>query len=91
MSQKKKQVILNGHQLMELKWFCQNVVGTRQEFYDLLDKFVAYKAKVDRLHDFSKSVSKFLKEVGEDGDIKSLFDNCIVRTTGESRNIVDKE
>ena len=91
MSQKKKQVILNGHQLMELKWFCQNVVGTRQEFYDLLDKFVAYKTKIDRLDDFAKTVKKFLKQVGEDDDIKSLFDNCIVRTSGENHKMVDKE
>lgn len=67
---KKKEVVLNSHQLHELKWFCKNVTGTRLEFYDALDEMMAFKSKLDRLFRTCELVEKFLKDMGEDHNIE---------------------
>lgn len=41
--------VLTYEQARELKWFSRNILGTRQEFYAVLDKVEKYKAKIDRL------------------------------------------
>ena len=46
---KNKDKILTYEQAKELKFFCKSVVGTRQEFYKLLDEMNAFKIKLDRL------------------------------------------
>jgi hypothetical protein len=73
----KKQVILTGHQLKELQFFCKNVTGVRQEYYEMLDEFLRFKPKIDELMKTAKMISKYLKELGEDHDIspfKNWFD-----------------
>lgn len=49
-------------QIKELEWFCKNCTGTRQEYYKLLDQFIAFKSKLDRLNETSKLVLKYMKK-----------------------------
>lgn len=69
----KPKVVLTKEQVRELKFFCESVVGTRGDYYKLLDQFLAYKARIDRLNQFVKNVKKFLKDLGEDPEIHPLF------------------
>lgn len=87
----KKQVVLKADQVRELKWFCQNVVGTRQEFYALFDKVLDFKQKIDRLNVTCKNVEKFLKEIGEDSEIKPFESPFEDKTHNEAMQISQEE
>lgn len=64
---KPKDKILTYEQARELRWFCKNCTGTRQEFYDLLDQFTSLKAKLDRLEKTCKLIEEFFdKNITED-------------------------
>lgn len=80
----KKQVVLKADQVRELKWFCQNVVGTRTDFYALLDQVLAFKQQIDRLNVTCKIIEKFLKELGEDSEIKPFESPFVDKTPNET-------
>lgn len=54
--------ILTYQQARELKWFCGNVTGLRQEYYPLLDRWNAFDARILRLENTCKLIEKFLSE-----------------------------
>lgn len=59
---KKDKMVLTYPQAKELKFFCRGVVGTRQEFYKLLDEMLEFKKKLDRLHTTCELIEKYLGE-----------------------------
>lgn len=59
---KKADMVLTYPQAKELKFFCQSVIGTRQEFYTLLDKMLSFKQKIDRMHTTCELIEKYLGE-----------------------------
>ncbi len=54
------QKTLSYDQARELKWFCQNVMGTRQEFYAVMDQANAFDARLQRLEKTCAAIEKFL-------------------------------
>lgn len=64
MKKKRKELILNHSQILELRWFSRNCTGTRQEYYRLLDEFLAFKNKLDRLEQTAKMIEKYFKKHG---------------------------
>lgn len=54
--------VLTSAQARELKWFCNNVVGTRQEYYKVLDMAEEYKRKFDRLNETAESILRWCKK-----------------------------
>lgn len=63
--------ILTYEQARELKWFCNNVVGTRKEFYEALELVNKYKDKIDRLGAQADEILKWceknnIKMMGEE-------------------------
>lgn len=49
-------------QAKELQWFCQNVIGTREEYYSVMEKAEAFDKKLKRLEETCKAIEKFLGE-----------------------------
>ncbi len=62
MSIKTQDKVLTYEQARELKWFCKNIVGTKQEFYALFDKVEIYKEKIDRLLKEADQILKYCKD-----------------------------
>lgn len=61
-----KPKILTHAQALELKWFCQNVNGVRQDFYRLNMKVSDFDARVARLEKSCALIEKYLGEpIGE--------------------------
>jgi hypothetical protein len=72
MSKKNNQVTkfeLTGAQLYELKFFCRNVVGCRQDFYSVKEKADAYDERLKRLEKTCNALEKFFGE-----KLTSLYD-----------------
>lgn len=61
---KSEEKILTYAQARELKWFCQNITGTKLEFYKLLEEVEKYKAKIDRLQNTADMILEYCKEKG---------------------------
>lgn len=61
---KAKDKILNYEQAKELKWFCKNILGTRQEFYSFIDEFKNYKLKIDRLSKQAEAIINYCETNG---------------------------
>lgn len=59
---KPKDKILTYEQARELKWFCRNVVGTRQEFYALMERMEGFREKLDRMHETCELIQEHLGE-----------------------------
>lgn len=51
--------ILTYGQAKELKWFSKNCVGLRTEYYELMDKFLAFQHELDRLNSTCELIEKF--------------------------------
>lgn len=66
---KKEEKVLTYEQARELKFFCRNVIGTRQEYYAVMD--VANKFD-DRLLRLEKTCALIEEYFGE--KLTSLFD-----------------
>lgn len=62
---------LSYEQAKELKWFCRNVVGTRGDFYDVVDKTNAFDERLTRLEKTCDLIEKYLGENIE--GFESLF------------------
>ncbi len=57
---KPQEKILTYEQARELKWFCENVTGTRQEFYDeVFGTVEAFRLKLDRLQKTADQILKW--------------------------------
>jgi hypothetical protein len=67
--------VLTYAQAKELKWFSKNCVGLRTEYYELMDKFLAFQHKLDRLNSTCELIEKFfgdqLKDEPENETISS--------------------
>lgn len=59
---KKENKILTYEQAKELKFFCQSVVGTRQEYYKVLGEVDLFKHKLNRLEKTCELIEKYLGE-----------------------------
>lgn len=59
MELEKSEKILTYEQAKELRFFCRNVTGTRQEFYELLDKMNKFKDKLDHLDKTCKTIEEY--------------------------------
>lgn len=59
---KKDKMILTYEQARDLKWFCQNVAGTRQEFYSVMEKTNSFDDRLARLEKTCETIEKFFGE-----------------------------
>ncbi len=59
---KKNDKILSYEQARELKWFTKNCTGLRQEFYQLMDQFLAFQSKLDRLNNTCELIDTYFKD-----------------------------
>ena len=58
---------LTGQQLYELKWFCNNVVGVRKDFYSVKGSVDKFDERLTRLEKTCAAIDKFLKDRGDEG------------------------
>lgn len=56
---KPQEKILTYAQAKELKWFCKNCTGTRQEFSALMEQIEEFKIKLDRLEKTAKLIEAY--------------------------------
>jgi len=59
---KPKDKILTYEQARDLKWFCQNVMGVREDMYGTIDKVNAFDDRIKRLEKTCEIIEKFLGE-----------------------------
>ena len=59
---KDKSKTLSYAQAEELKWFCQNVIGLRKEYYAALEKIAGLGTKLGRLERTVDLIETFLME-----------------------------
>jgi hypothetical protein len=62
MSVKPKDKILTYEQARDLKWFCQNVVGVRQDMYSAIESVKSFDERIARLEKTCDLIEKFLGE-----------------------------
>lgn len=55
-------LVLTPREAYELKWFCQNVVGVRGDFYEILDKVNTFNQRLIRLEGTCKLIEKHFGE-----------------------------
>lgn len=53
---------LTPEQARELKWFCKNILGTRDDFYKAYETIQAYKNKIDRLASQADDILEYCKK-----------------------------
>lgn len=58
---KKEHMVLTYSQARDLKWFCQNVAGTRLEFYEVFDAANRFNDRLARLEKTCELIEKFLE------------------------------
>lgn len=59
---KKDKMILTYEQARELKWFCQNVLGTRQDFYAVMEKTNSFDSRLERLEKTCRLIERYFGE-----------------------------
>ena len=59
---KKEQMILTYEQAKELKFFCRSVVGTRQEFYKVMETVTAFDKKISKLEKTVRLIEDYFGE-----------------------------
>ncbi len=59
---KKSAKTLTYDQAQELKWFCRNVMGVRQDMYDTIDTINSFESRIMRLEKTCELIEKFLGE-----------------------------
>jgi hypothetical protein len=59
---KREDKILTYEQAKELKWFCQYVLGTRQDYYSVMDKANSFDLRLQRLEKTCKLIEEFFGE-----------------------------
>jgi hypothetical protein len=59
---KKDQMQLTYDQARDLKWFCKNVVGVRQDFYEVSEKANSFDDRLKRLEKTCHLIEKYLGE-----------------------------
>lgn len=69
---KAKSIEVTGRQLYELKWFCQNVVGVRQDMYSTIDKVNNFDARIKRLEETATNIERWLEKVEVPQDLLDL-------------------
>jgi hypothetical protein len=60
--ERKMKTELTGKQAYELKWFCRNVVGTRQEYYEVMEKALAFDKRLERLEKTCELIEQYFGE-----------------------------
>ena len=53
---------LTPEQARELKWFCKNILGTRDDYYKLYETISKYKDKIDRLANQADVILDYCKK-----------------------------
>lgn len=53
---------LTYEQAKELKWFCRNVMGVREDFYQVMGATKAFDGRIKRLEKTCETIEKFLGE-----------------------------
>jgi hypothetical protein len=56
--------ILTYEQARELRWFCKNVTGTRQEFYEVFDRANKFNERLARLEKTCELIEMYFKDHG---------------------------
>lgn len=69
---KAKSIEVTGRQLYELKWFCQNVAGVRQDMYSTIDTVNKFDARMKRLEETAANIEKWLAKVEIPQDLLDL-------------------
>jgi hypothetical protein len=59
---KKEDKILSYEQARELKWFCKNVAGVREDYYDVMSSANSFDVRLKRLELTCDMIGKFLGE-----------------------------
>lgn len=62
MSVKPEDKTLTYAQARDLKFFCQNVLGVRQDMYSVLDRVDGFNRRIARLEKTAALIEKFLGE-----------------------------
>lgn len=62
---KAKEKMLTYEQAQELKWFCNNCTGVRQEYYKLVEDLGKIAAKLNRWDQTCDLINEFLAENNE--------------------------
>ena len=60
---KAKSIEINGRQLYELKWFCNNVAGVRQDMYSTIDTVNKFDSRMKRLEETAERINSWLDKV----------------------------
>lgn len=60
MGRPKTKQVLTTAQALELKWFCENVLGVHMDFYAVEAKVCEFSARLQRLEKTALLVEKFL-------------------------------
>lgn len=89
MAMKKEDKVLTYEQAREMKWFCQNVVGLKHEYYEIMDKANGFQGKIDRLMKTCEVIENFLKIHGEKFD-QSVPASGFFNKTVEEKQAEDK-
>ena len=59
---KPKDKILTYEQARDLKWFCQNVAGVREDMYAAIGEMTKFDDRIKRLEKTCELIEKFLGE-----------------------------
>jgi len=59
---KNEDKILTYEQARDLKFFCQNVLGVRQDMYEIMHKTNSFDDRIKRLEKTAVMIEKFLGE-----------------------------
>ena len=62
MGRVKAKTVLTTAQAMELKWFCQNVAGVREDMYATIERSRTFDNRVKRLEKTCELIERFLGE-----------------------------
>lgn len=74
---KKEKMILTYEQARDLKWFCQNVAGVRQDMYSSMEKVQKFDDRIQRLEKTCALIEKFLGEKIESHFKEDAFEHNI--------------
>ena len=78
---KAKSIEVNGRQLYELKWFCQNVAGVRTDMYETIDRVNGFDARIKRLEETAANIEKWLAKVEVPQELLGLEKPDAVQTS----------
>lgn len=76
MSVKPKDKILTYEQARELKWFCKNVSGVRQDMYEFIEMTTQFDDRIKRLERTCELIEKYFADhPDQDYDARNTENN----------------